>query len=103
MKEKERVLGFWQGCACQLGGKIFPIKFPFFYDEFIITQEEFEEEVKEKKYIEVEERCGFCRGSSSYVLFPEKRLTEILKEFPYLRRLQKNYKLLQEYGIFERG
>jgi hypothetical protein len=99
--KKEKILGFWRGCACQLGGRIFEIDFPFFYDEFLLTRNDFEKEIKEKGYLTVEETCSFCRGTSFYVLFKEKDLPSILEQFPYLARLQKNYDFLKKRGYFE--
>jgi len=98
---KEKILGFWLGCTCQVGGRIFEIDFPFFYDEFVLTREGFEKEVEGRSYLRVDETCSFCRGTSGYVLFKEKDLPKILEQFPYLGKLQKNYEFLKKRGYFE--
>jgi len=102
--KKEKVLGFWDGCPCEIGGTLFEVQFPFFFDEFLLTRAGAEKELTERKnygYIKVYDNCSNCGGNSCYVLFKEKDLDLVLKSFPFLTQLRTNYDFFRKRGYYD--
>jgi len=98
---KDKLYGFWLGCPCDIGGRLFVIEEDFYYGggEFVLTEKEIREELEKADELRLPDTCSFCHGANDYVIFRESKIEEVLKNYPWLKRRAANYNFLKEKNL----
>jgi hypothetical protein len=104
---KEKIFGFWLGCPCSEGGKLFQIEeFPFVYANGYeeMSESELREWIKWSKkwdhrpFALLPDVCSICRGANDYVVFMKKDISEVLKHFPWVKTIPENESFYEPEG-----